>query len=64
MKKVASITIIMFCFTLFFWVSSYAYTDISPVDAYDMVESEDNVYIIDVRSEAEWIYVGHPGVPG
>lgn len=63
MKKVASITIILFCFTLFFWASSYAYENISPVDACYMVENEDedDVYILDVRSEAEWIYVGHPG---
>ena len=64
MKKVASITIIMFlmfCFTLFFGVSSYAYDEISSDDAYEMATTDANAYILDVRSEAEWIYVGHPG---
>ena len=71
MKKIVSITIIMFCFTLFFGASSYAYNDISPEDAYkmattdadvyNMATTDADVYILDVRSEAEWIYVGHPG---
>jgi rhodanese-related sulfurtransferase len=61
MKKVASITIIMFCFTLFFWASSYAYEEISSDDAYEMATTDANAYILDIRSEAEWIYVGHPG---
>ncbi len=44
MKKVASITIIMFCFTLFFGVSSYAYEEISSDDAYEMATTDANLY--------------------
>jgi len=42
--------------------SSYAYENISPTEAYEMAATEPNTYIIDVRSDAEWSWVGHPGV--
>ncbi len=38
-----------------------AFTDIYPEDAYDMVSNYSNVYILDVRTPAEWNWVGHPG---
>lgn len=61
MKRIANIAIIVFCLMPFLLTSSYAYTDISPNDAYIMVGDYDNVYILDGRTEAEWMYVGHPG---
>ena len=51
----------MFLLTPFLCTSSYAYDEISTGYAYDMATSDDNAYILDVRTEAEWIYVGHPG---
>ena len=35
--------------------------DISPRTAYEWATSDPNVYILDVRTEAEWQWVGHPG---
>jgi rhodanese-related sulfurtransferase len=31
------------------------------MEAYSMVEGSENTYILDCRTEAEWMYVGHPG---
>lgn len=41
--------------------ASYAYQDVTPYDADNMVLNSDNVYIVDVRTDAEWRWVGHPG---
>ena len=43
-----------------------AYEDISPQDAYKMIDPSSstynpNAYILDVRTPAEWKWVGHPG---
>ena len=38
----------------------YALEDITPADAYDAAASDPNTYIIDVRTIAEWKWVGHP----
>lgn len=42
-------------------MAALAYEDVSPSDAYYMATTEDNTYILDVRSQAEWDWVGHPG---
>jgi rhodanese-related sulfurtransferase len=46
-------------------ITALAYGDIYPIDAYNMVTDKSfnasNTYIIDVRTEAEWQWVGHPG---
>lgn len=34
--------------------------DISPGEAYDMATTDPDVYILDVRTADEWIWVGHP----
>lgn len=44
-----------------------AFENISPGDAYDMLDPESttyepDAYILDVRTPAEWYWVGHPGV--
>ncbi len=39
-----------------------AYDDVTPVQAYDAVMNG-GAYILDVRTEAEFIWVGHPNVP-
>lgn len=38
-----------------------AYTDLTPIQGYDAVVNE-GAYILDVRTEAEFIWVGHPNV--
>ena len=38
-----------------------AFQNISPIDAYNMTVMGDNTYILDVRTDAEWKWVGHPG---
>lgn len=60
MKKVASIAIIMFFLTPCLFTISYA-DDLTPEEAYYMVRDYANVYIVDVRTPAEWQWVGHPG---
>ena len=39
----------------------FAYEEIEPEVAYDMVKDIENAYILDVRTPEEWYYVGHPG---
>lgn len=38
-----------------------AYEDVTPTQAYNLTTSERNVYILDVCTNAEWKWVGHPG---
>lgn len=38
-----------------------AYEDVTPTQAYNLATSDPNVYILDVRTDAEWNWVGHPG---
>lgn len=41
--------------------TAYAFEGVTPRTAHDLTRQEDNVFIIDVRTAAEWIWVGHPG---
>jgi rhodanese-related sulfurtransferase len=41
--------------------SAYAYDNINPADAYAATTTDANTYILDVRTDSEWIWVGHPG---
>lgn len=43
-------------------VPAIAYDDITPTGAYNLTASSSDVYIVDVRTIAEWTWVGHPGV--
>lgn len=62
MNKVASIAITMFFLTSCLFTMSYADDmEITPQEAYEMVRDNTNVYIVDTRTDAEWIWVGHPG---
>ena len=38
-----------------------AYDDVTPTEAYAMATTDANVYLLDVRTEGEWTWVGHPG---
>lgn len=38
-----------------------AYDNVTPLDAYTLTTTDPNVYLIDVRTEGEWKFVGHPG---
>lgn len=40
---------------------AHAFEDISVADSYNLLQAE-GVYLLDVRTDAEWTYVGHPGV--
>ena len=58
MKKTCiGIIIAAFCLLA---VNASAYEHVMPSEAYDMVVNE-GAYIIDVRTQAEWLWVGHPG---
>jgi len=38
-----------------------AFDSVTPAEAYTLATSDPNVYILDVRTLAEWQWVGHPG---
>ncbi len=44
-----------------FAASALAYEQVTPSQAYSLIAANPNAYIIDVRTAAEWLYVGHPG---
>ena len=49
---------------LFFFIpatSALSFEEITPVDAYEMATTDANTFILDVRTIAEWKWVGHPG---
>ena len=58
MKKIAFIVLIVLSVAL----PAAAYEDVTPTEAYYMATTEENTYILDVRTIAEWDWVGHPGV--
>ena len=39
----------------------YAFQNVTPQEAYEMAISDPDVYLLDVRTIAEWKWVGHPG---
>jgi len=41
--------------------SVLAFENVSPAQAYATASTDANVYILDVRTAAEWQWVGHPG---
>ena len=57
MKKLVMI-LVMLCLA----VPAIAYDDVMPTDAYTMATTDQTVFILDVRTVAEWTWVGHPGV--
>jgi rhodanese-related sulfurtransferase len=60
MKKLAvRSTLLALAFASF---SAQAYEDVYPSYAYEMALNNANTYIVDVRTDAEWRWVGHPGV--
>ncbi len=58
MKKITAgiLTVLLFA------LPAMAYEDVTTTDAYYMATTEANTYILDVRTSAEWDWVGHPGV--
>lgn len=46
---------------LLFALPAMAYENVSTTDAYYLATTEANTYILDVRTIAEWKWVGHPG---
>lgn len=42
-------------------ITALAYENITPQVAFDLASDDPNAYILDVRTEAEWQWVGHPG---
>lgn len=41
--------------------SVFAYEDLTPSEAYELATTNPNAFIIDVRTDEEWTWVGHPG---
>lgn len=66
MKRLFTVALaVLFVFGLIGTVS--ARNDIPPENAYDMLDPssgsyDPDAYILDVRTQAEWYWVGHPGV--
>ena len=58
-KLISSLSIAILCAV--FASSAFAFEDITPTDAYSLATADANVYIIDVRTIAEWQWIGHPG---
>jgi rhodanese-related sulfurtransferase len=62
MKK---LTLLICAFTMMlagFAAPVLAFDDVTPAQAYEMASTNPNVYILDVRTDSEWTWVGHPGV--
>lgn len=57
MKKL----ILMVAVLMLLCSSAFAYENVTPGDAYLQATTDANTYIIDVRTAAEWDWVGHPG---
>lgn len=61
--KITIIRILLTC--LFLTVigasSAIAFEDVTPQDAYTLATTDATVFILDVRTPAEWLWVGHPG---
>lgn len=55
LKAVLTASLILCAATVF------AYENIAPDTAYTLASTDANVYILDVRTAAEWQWVGHPG---
>ena len=61
MNSKHSALLIPFLLALFFAAPVLAFDTVTPSQAYELVTENPNAYIIDVRTAAEWQYVGHPG---
>lgn len=61
MKRVIVGSLLAVAVVLSFSTLSLAVENIDPSSAYALAASDPNVYILDVRSAAEWQWVGHPG---
>lgn len=61
MKRILSVVTLALGMTFLGAAAAQAYTDITPAEARAWAASDTNVYILDVRTEAEWRWVGHPG---
>lgn len=57
MKK----TLCLMATILLFALPAYGFENVTPTEAYYMATTEANTYILDVRTIAEWHWVGHPG---
>ena len=57
--KLFSLSIFILAFASF---SAQAFENVYPSEAYEMTTNDENTFIIDVRTEAEWTWVGHPGM--
>jgi rhodanese-related sulfurtransferase len=44
--------------------SAFSFDTITPEQAYELATTYMDIYILDVRTAAEWKWVGHPGKDG
>lgn len=64
MKKFTIFTVAL---SLIIGASSFTFAyepgvdDVTPTEAYELATTDPNVFILDVRTAAEWVWVGHPG---
>lgn len=62
MKK-SFISLVAMALVLGGTTTASAWVDISPDDAYTLVQADPDAYLLDVRTVAEYKFVGHPDVP-
>lgn len=48
-------------FSIISITTASAFDNVYPTDAYQLATTNPDVYILDVRTEGEWRWVGHPG---
>lgn len=61
MKRMFKVVILALTLAAVSAVGAQAFENVIPAEAYTLATNDANVYILDVRTLAEWQWVGHPG---
>ncbi len=61
MKRMLKVVVLALSLAAASAVGAQAFENITPAEAYTLAANDANAYILDVRTLAEWQWVGHPG---
>lgn len=61
LMKILRLLTMLVLLTAVFATSALAVEIISPQAAYNLAATDEDTYIVDIRTSAEWQFVGHPG---